>query len=57
MLINLVCSETKQKTLEEIAAVFGDKVVLVDERQVDVGFEEIGLDDRKGGVEHVEVKA
>ena len=56
--------ETKQKTLEEIAAVFGDKVVLVDERQVGVGFEEVGLEDGKGGVEHgkggvehVEVKA
>lgn len=28
-------SETKQKTLEEIAAAFGDKVVLADELQRD----------------------
>ena len=28
-------SETKQKTLEEIAAAFGDKVVLVTERDID----------------------
>lgn len=28
-------SETKQKTLEEIAAAFGDRVIVPDEREVD----------------------
>ena len=43
---DLLCSprrETKRKTLEEIAAAFGDKVVLMDENDVaaeNAGFEE-----------------
>lgn len=43
--------ETRLKTLEEVAAAFGDKVVLVDER--DVAAEEVVMDD-KAGIGHVE---
>jgi hypothetical protein len=39
-----LCRETKQKTLEEIASAFGDKVVLVDERAIAV--EEAILEDK-----------
>jgi hypothetical protein len=46
-------SETKQKTLEEIAAAFGDKVVLVSER--DIASEEAVMDD-KIRVEQLEMK-
>jgi len=45
--------ETKQKTLEEIAAAFGDKVVLVTER--DIASEEAVMDD-KIRVEQLEMK-
>lgn len=53
-------SETKQKTLEEIAAVFGDKVVLVSERDTRaVEDEDAGMGGGKGKdgevVEHVEM--
>lgn len=42
-------SETKQKTLEEIAAAFGDKVVLVTER--DLAAEEAVMDAKVGAAE------
>lgn len=40
-------SETKRKTLEEIAAAFGDRVMDPDERDMDGG--------SKSGVEHAEL--
>ena len=45
--------ETKQKTLEEIAAAFGDNVVLVTERHI--ASEEAVMDD-KIRAEHLEIK-
>lgn len=45
-------SETKQKTLEDIAAAFGDKVVLVDERAI--AAEEVVLEE-KARLEEVEM--
>jgi hypothetical protein len=50
----LLYSETKQKTLEEIAAAFGDKVVLLTER--DIAAEETVMEE-KARVEQVEVRA
>lgn len=47
------CSETKQKTLEEIAAAFGDKVVLLTDD--DVAVEEAIFKD-KGGAQHLELE-
>jgi hypothetical protein len=44
--------ETKQKTLEDIAAAFGDKVVLVDERAI--AAEEVVLEE-KARLEEVEM--
>ena len=44
--------ETKQKTLEDIAAAFGDKVVLVDERSI--AAEEVVLEE-KARLEEVEM--
>jgi hypothetical protein len=44
--------ETKQKTLEDIAAAFGDKVVLVDERAI--AAEEVVLEE-KSRLEEVEM--
>jgi TPP-dependent pyruvate/acetoin dehydrogenase alpha subunit len=41
--------ETKKKTLEEIAAAFGDRVVLVDEN--DVAAETAVMGDKLGAVE------
>ena len=46
-------SETKHKTLEEIAAAFGDKVVTLTE--ADLATEQTVFDE-KVGVGHVEVK-
>ncbi len=39
-------SETKQKTLEEVAAAFGDKVVLVNEN--DLAVEDAVMQDKAG---------
>jgi hypothetical protein len=39
-------SETKQKTLEEVAAAFGDKVVLVTENEIAV--EDAVMQDKAG---------
>jgi len=44
--------ETKQKTLEDIAAAFGDKVVLVDEKAI--AAEEVILEE-KARLEEVEM--
>jgi hypothetical protein len=46
--------ETKQKTLEDIAAAFGDKVVLVDERAI--AAEEVVLEE-KARLEEVEMNS
>jgi hypothetical protein len=48
----LLCSETKKKTLEEIASAFGDKVVLVSDQ--DVAIEQAIMGD-KSPSEHVEL--
>lgn len=46
--------ETKQKTLEDIAAAFGDKVVLLTERDFEVGKK--GLEIESGSkAEHFEM--
>lgn len=45
--------ETKHKTLEEIAAAFGDKVVEVSAREVEAEAEVL---DEKAGPRHVETK-
>ena len=51
--ILMSCSETKQKTLEEIAATFGDRVVEVDERQI--ASEAIAIEGKAGSEsEHLE---
>lgn len=47
----LLCSETKKKTLEEIAAAFGDKVILVTDQ--DVAIEEAIIGDKEPA-EHLE---
>ena len=46
-------SETKQKSLEEIAASFGDKVVLLTEMEVAV---EANIQQNKGGADKLEVE-
>lgn len=46
-------SETRHKTLEEIAAAFGDKVVEVGEREVEA---EGDVLEEKAGARHVETK-
>ena len=46
-------SETKQKSLEEIAASFGDKVVLLTEMEVAV---EATIQQNKGGADKLEVE-
>jgi len=43
--------ETKQKTLEEVAAAFGDKVVLVSDREV---VDEQAILEGKAGFGHLE---
>lgn len=45
------CSETKQRTLEDIAAAFGDKVVFVTDRIV---VDEQAILEGKAGHGHVE---
>lgn len=52
--VNLIysTSETKQKTLEEIASAFGDRVILPDERSKDGDRDEDG--DGKTDPQHVE---
>ena len=52
LLTMLDTSETKQKTLEEIASAFGDKVILPDERSKDGDGNEDG--DGKTDSQHVE---
>lgn len=47
-------SETKQKTLEEIASAFGDKVISPDERSKDGGRDGDEDGDGKTGSQHVE---
>jgi hypothetical protein len=52
LLLTDIChdySETKQKTLEEIAAAFGDKVVLVTD--TDVAAEEVMIHDKVGALQ------
>lgn len=51
--INVLNSETKQKTLEEIAAAFGDRVVEIEERDI---LAEEAVMSGKEAVEHVEDK-
>jgi hypothetical protein len=46
--------ETRHKTLEEIAAAFGDKVVEVGEREVEA---EASVLEEKAGTRHIEMKA
>jgi hypothetical protein len=48
---NRIASETRHKTLEEIAAAFGDKVVEVGEREVEA---EGNVLDEKAGARHIE---
>ena len=51
-----ICSETKRKTLEEIAAAFGDKVVDVDKQptnQEELGLEEKAKDEKIDQVENL----
>ena len=48
---NEIDSETRHKTLEEIAAAFGDKVVEVGDREVEA---EGSVLEEKAGARHVE---
>lgn len=52
-LTNRTHSETRHKTLEEIAAAFGDKVVEVGEREVEA---EGNVLEEKASARHVETK-
>ena len=51
MIANAINSETRHKTLEEIAAAFGDKVVEVGDREVEA---EGSVLEEKAGARHVE---
>lgn len=51
IIANTINSETRHKTLEEIAAAFGDKVVEVGEREVEA---EGSVLEEKAGARHVE---
>ena len=50
-ILKIFCRETRHKTLEEIAAAFGDKVVEVGERDVEA---EGSVLEEKAGTRHVE---
>lgn len=52
-MLTWVNSETRHKTLEEIAAAFGDKVVEVGEGEVEA---EGNVLEKKAGTRHVETK-
>lgn len=51
LVANTIHSETRHKTLEEIAAAFGDKVVEVGDREVEA---EGSVLEEKAGARHVE---
>ena len=51
LIANALHSETRHKTLEEIAAAFGDKVVEVGDREVEA---EGSVLEEKAGARHVE---
>ena len=52
--IDTFCRETRHKTLEEIAAAFGDKVVEIGDREMEA---ETSEQEEKADTRHVETKA